>query len=150
MRSSALLDIYIVMSKPNPQNQPIFEGSKTLLDSAIRTLEAEAGGVAALTAAIRNGLGAPFVAAIELIRGVPVDDSVAAILWLTCPDLPMPVTITRPRTPRISSMAATKGAPSPLRIAAVSAATPPASASRVRIAESSRVREFVPEEISLL
>ena len=58
------------MSKPNPHNQPIFEGSKTLIDSAIRALEAEAGGVAALTAAIRNGLGAPFVAAIDLIRGV--------------------------------------------------------------------------------
>lgn len=58
------------MSKPNPRDKSADKSTRTLLDSAIRTLEAEAGGVAALTAAIRNGLGAPFVAAIELIRGV--------------------------------------------------------------------------------
>ena len=60
------------MAEPKPQSKETSSGtnSRTLLDSAIRTLEAEAGGVAALTAAIRNGLGAPFVAAVELIRGV--------------------------------------------------------------------------------
>ena len=60
------------MAEPKPQSKETSPGtnSRTLLDSAIRTLEAEAGGVAALTAAIRNGLGAPFVAAIELIRSV--------------------------------------------------------------------------------
>jgi arabinose-5-phosphate isomerase len=38
------------------------------LESALRTLEAEAGGINALTEAIRNGLGQSFVAAVELIR----------------------------------------------------------------------------------
>ncbi|MEW6451011.1 MAG: KpsF/GutQ family sugar-phosphate isomerase [Pseudomonadota bacterium] len=52
--------------KPNNSNQRLLG----LVDSAVRTLEAEAGGIAALTAAIRNGLGAPFVAAVDLIRGV--------------------------------------------------------------------------------
>jgi arabinose-5-phosphate isomerase len=36
--------------------------------SALRTLEAEQSGMAALMAAIHNGLGAPFVAAVETIR----------------------------------------------------------------------------------
>ena len=50
----------------------------------------------------------------------------------------MPVTISRPRAPRISSTAATKARPSPSRIAADSAAMPPASASSVRSADSIR------------
>ena len=41
-----------------------------LIASAVRTLEAEAGGISALMAAIDNGLGRSFTAAIELIRGV--------------------------------------------------------------------------------
>ena len=36
--------------------------------SALRTLDTEAGGITALTDALQNGLGAPFVAATELIR----------------------------------------------------------------------------------
>ena len=39
-----------------------------LIKSALRTLDAEAGGVAALIAAIHDGLGQPFIAAIEMIR----------------------------------------------------------------------------------
>jgi arabinose-5-phosphate isomerase len=39
-----------------------------LIDSALRTLEAGSGGIAALAAAMQDGLGQPFVAAIELIR----------------------------------------------------------------------------------
>lgn len=39
-----------------------------LIASAVRTLEAEAGGITALTAAIHNGLGRSFTAAIELMR----------------------------------------------------------------------------------
>src|ERR1700746_2184195 len=35
----------------------------------LRTLQAEGGGIDALAAAMRNGLGAPFAAAIDLIRG---------------------------------------------------------------------------------
>jgi len=41
-----------------------------LIASAVRTLEAEAGGISALMAAIDNGLGRSFTAAIEMIRGV--------------------------------------------------------------------------------
>ncbi len=37
--------------------------------SALRTLDTESGGVAALAAAMSDGLGAPFVAAVETIRG---------------------------------------------------------------------------------
>jgi arabinose-5-phosphate isomerase len=40
-----------------------------MIASALRTLEAEAGGVAALAADIRDGLGAAFVATVELIHG---------------------------------------------------------------------------------
>src|SRR3954468_12055496 len=39
-----------------------------LISSALRTLETEASGITALIDAIRNGLGAPFIAAIELIH----------------------------------------------------------------------------------
>src|SRR5256885_12919947 len=38
-----------------------------LIESALRTLDTEAGGIAALIAAIRSGLGTSFVAAVELI-----------------------------------------------------------------------------------
>jgi arabinose-5-phosphate isomerase len=41
-----------------------------LIASAVRTLEAEADGISALKAAIDNGLGRSFTAAIDLIRGV--------------------------------------------------------------------------------
>jgi arabinose-5-phosphate isomerase len=40
-----------------------------MLASALRTLEIEAGGMTALAAAIRDGLGRPFAAAVELIHG---------------------------------------------------------------------------------
>ena len=52
----------------------------------------------------------------------------------------MPVTISRPRTPRISSTAATKALPSPSWIAADSALTPEASASSVRTADAISLR----------
>src|SRR5437763_2864323 len=41
--------------------------ARPLIDSALRTLDAEAGGIAALIAAIRGGLGTSCVAAVELI-----------------------------------------------------------------------------------
>ena len=46
--------------------------------------------------------------------GVPVEAKVAAILRPTWPDLPMPVTITRPRAPRIRSTAAMKACAEPV------------------------------------
>jgi arabinose-5-phosphate isomerase len=43
-------------------------GERALIESALRTLEAEAEGIGALAAAIRDGLGRSFVAAVELMR----------------------------------------------------------------------------------
>ena len=54
------------MAKPQPTDTRAHDA----IDSALRTLEAERGGVDALIAALRNGLSAPFVAAIEMIRSV--------------------------------------------------------------------------------
>jgi arabinose-5-phosphate isomerase len=44
------------------------EQAQSAIDSALRTLEAEGSGIEALSTALRDGLGAPFAAAIELIR----------------------------------------------------------------------------------
>ena len=52
-------------SKP-PSPRPT--NDHELIASAVRTLEAEAGGIGALIAAIGNGLGQPFTAAVDLIR----------------------------------------------------------------------------------
>jgi arabinose-5-phosphate isomerase len=57
------------MAKPTPIPTPSDETARELIASAVRTLEAEAGGVNALSAAIHDGLGRRFVAAVELIRG---------------------------------------------------------------------------------
>src|SRR5262245_49245181 len=58
------------MAEPNRQNDSQSDArDQALIDSALRTLEAEAGGVSALTAALRDGLGRSFVAAVQLIRG---------------------------------------------------------------------------------
>jgi arabinose-5-phosphate isomerase len=50
---------------PNARTEPA--ASSPLILSALRTLETEAGGIAALVAAIRDGLAAPLIAAVELI-----------------------------------------------------------------------------------
>ena len=47
--------------QPNPSHASI--------DSALRTLQTQAGGIDALAAAFRDGLRQPFVAAVDLIRG---------------------------------------------------------------------------------
>jgi arabinose-5-phosphate isomerase len=44
---------------------------RSAIDSAVRTLEAEGGGIDALTEALRDGLGGAFLAAIALIRTAP-------------------------------------------------------------------------------
>ena len=46
------------------------ERANPLIASAVRTLEAEGGGISALATALGNGLGEPFVGAVELIRGI--------------------------------------------------------------------------------
>ena len=67
--------------------------------------------------------------------GVPVEAKVAAIFWPICPLLPMPETITRPRARLRISTASWKGSAMPPLSAALSSASPSASASSVRSAE---------------
>ena len=58
------------MAKPHTSsNERAGERAERMLASALRTLEAEAGGIAALSADIRDGLGPAFVAAVDLIHG---------------------------------------------------------------------------------
>ena len=52
------------MAKPK-----VFGERPLEIESALRTLEAEASGISALAAAIRDGLSAPLVAAVDLIKG---------------------------------------------------------------------------------
>src|SRR5262245_59201655 len=82
-------------------------------------------------------------------EGVPVEASVAAILRPICPDLPMPDTISRPRDLRTVSTAVAKASPSAPRIAAEIAATPPASASSVRSAESRAAGRYFSRRVLL-
>ncbi|MDR3465027.1 MAG: KpsF/GutQ family sugar-phosphate isomerase [Xanthobacteraceae bacterium] len=51
----------------SPATSPLPPESPAIA-SALRTLDAEASGITALAAALQNGLGAPFAAAVELIR----------------------------------------------------------------------------------
>jgi hypothetical protein len=71
--------------------------------------------------------------------GVPVEAKVAATLRPTWPDLPRPVTISRPLASRIRSTAVVKAGPRSARSAASSAAMPPPSASSVRSADCTAV-----------
>ncbi len=48
-------------------NRTVNARTRRLIDSALRTLDAEASGVTALATAIQNGLGASFIDAVELI-----------------------------------------------------------------------------------
>jgi arabinose-5-phosphate isomerase len=54
------------MAKPQPSKTP--DRAESVLVSALRTLELEGSGVDALAAALRDGLGAAFSAAIDMIR----------------------------------------------------------------------------------
>ena len=55
------------MAKPQPETT---DGTRArlLIESTLRTLAAESGGIAEIVAAIQNGLAQPIVAAIEMIR----------------------------------------------------------------------------------
>ena len=55
------------MARPLPADQSR-QGTQAAIDSALRTLDAEGGGIDALAAALRDGLGGAFAAAVELIR----------------------------------------------------------------------------------
>ncbi len=57
------------MAKPQLYNDVRqTDRARALIESAERTFEAEAGGISALSAAIRDGLGSAFVAAVELMH----------------------------------------------------------------------------------
>ena len=56
------------MAKPKVEDREASERTRRLIESAARTLETEAGGIAALSAALRGGLGAALVAAVERIH----------------------------------------------------------------------------------
>ena len=58
------------MASPKSRKTEAETAGSALIGSALRTLETEAAGLAALSAAIADGLGRPFVAAIEKIRSV--------------------------------------------------------------------------------
>jgi arabinose-5-phosphate isomerase len=55
------------MAKPKPADLTS-DRAQAAIESALRTLEAEGGGVDALAAALRDGLGGSFAAAIDVIR----------------------------------------------------------------------------------
>ncbi len=58
------------MTKPNMARLDGTDDERglNLIRSALRTLEAESEGIGALAASIRDGLGLPFVKAVDLIR----------------------------------------------------------------------------------
>ena len=56
------------MARPLPADDT-HDRAQAALESALRTLDAEGGGIDALSAALRDGLGATFAAAVDLIRG---------------------------------------------------------------------------------
>ena len=53
---------------PNVKPDESADAGENLIASALRTLEIEAGGIAALSEAIKDGLGSPIVAAVTMIR----------------------------------------------------------------------------------
>ena len=56
------------MVKSSSRNKETAADERALIDSALRTLDAEAGGVTALATAIRGPLGQAFIAAVERIK----------------------------------------------------------------------------------
>src|SRR6266849_4765928 len=57
------------MSKPQSTERPSSSRARDLIASAVRTLEAEASGIGTLSAAIHDGLGRAFTAAVDMIHG---------------------------------------------------------------------------------
>ena len=55
-------------SKPQMANPSATDAANAAVESALRTLDAEGSGIAALTAALQSGLGPLFAAAVDLIR----------------------------------------------------------------------------------
>ena len=59
----------MTQSKLRVRDKQTIDAGRRLIDSALRTLEVESGGLTALSAAIRDGLGKPFVATVEMMHG---------------------------------------------------------------------------------
>ena len=55
------------MARPKPADMSSTR-TQAAIESALRTLDAEGGGIDALASALRDGLGASFAAAVDLIR----------------------------------------------------------------------------------
>ena len=69
------------MAKPQPAEMRS-EQAQAAIDCALRTLDTERSGIDALTAALRDGLGTPFAAAIDLIRAA--SGRAADLLEIAC------------------------------------------------------------------
>jgi arabinose-5-phosphate isomerase len=61
----------MAQSKLRPSERQASESARRLINSAVRTLEFETGGLTALAAALRDGLGKPFIAAVEMMHVAP-------------------------------------------------------------------------------
>jgi arabinose-5-phosphate isomerase len=61
----------MAQSKPRSREGQIGDAARRLIDSALRTFEVETGGLTALAAAISDGLGKPFIAAVEMMHAAP-------------------------------------------------------------------------------
>jgi arabinose-5-phosphate isomerase len=56
-------------AEPSREPKPGGDAAEASIESALRTLEVEVDGIAALVAALRDGMGRAFVAAVDLIHG---------------------------------------------------------------------------------
>jgi arabinose-5-phosphate isomerase len=56
-------------SRLRSNDSPTGDTGRQMIESALRTLEVETGGLSVLAAAIRDGLGKPFIAAVDMMRG---------------------------------------------------------------------------------
>src|SRR3984893_5724359 len=65
---SKSVEVKMPKSKPSKDLKRTDAQADALITSALRTLEAEAGGISALSAAIHDGLGQAFIAAVDLMR----------------------------------------------------------------------------------
>jgi arabinose-5-phosphate isomerase len=59
----------MTQSKLRVRDKQTGDAGRRLIDSALRTLEVESGGLTVLSAALRDGLGKPFIAAVDMMHG---------------------------------------------------------------------------------
>jgi arabinose-5-phosphate isomerase len=61
----------MAQSRVRSRERQASDASRDLIHSAVRTIEVETGGLTALAAALRDGLGKPFIAAVEMMHAAP-------------------------------------------------------------------------------